>query len=184
MTELDGIAIDACVIYRFRNELAAESGVIYDLVTTISHKLGIVIDEGDKILYEWEAGSSDTLISDWATDEMKNGRIKKVRGAIDSAVKRRIHNHYGLPRTGYDIEYIKCANVTELKYILTCDIHFFDPKEKQASHARKHRIKAQRIGRLCRYLKRELSIVVGMPDHCEEDLDFCDAERVVQGASK
>jgi hypothetical protein len=76
-----------------------------------------------------------------------------------------------LPRgNSRDVEYIKCAINTDIKYILTEDIDFFDPKKKSAPVKEKIRIKNFRKGSFCRFLKDEFGITVGLPEHCIEDL--------------
>jgi len=57
-----------------------------------------------------------------------------------------------------------------MKYILTNDIHFFEPKLKNASQNAKKRAKNQRKGNLCKFLKNDLGIIVGLPNHCKNDL--------------
>lgn len=79
---------------------------------------------------------------------------------------------YGLPKASHDIEYIKCSNVTLMKYILTNDIDFFDPKLKEASQKAKDNAKIKRKGKLCIFLKKQLGIIVGLPDHCKSDLSI------------
>ena len=90
---------------------------------------------------------------------------------LRSAEKRVIHNTYGLPSRGSrDIEYIKCAINTEIKYILTEDIDFFDPKKKESSAIDKYRTKNERQGAFCKFLNKNYKITVGLAEHCRDDL--------------
>ena len=68
------------------------------------------------------------------------------------------------------MELIKIANVTITKYILTNDIHLFEPKAKSYNSTKKNKIKNDRIGALNKYLYKNLNILVGLYCHCCGDL--------------
>jgi len=90
---------------------------------------------------------------------------------LSSRHKNIIHKKYGMPRNdSRDIHFILCANHTIIKYILTNDIHFFDPKMANATSEVIEEIKNNRGGQLCRYLERELGILIGLPNHCHTTL--------------
>ncbi len=170
MKPVDGVVVDASVILRFSPQLARGEGRLYELITELAHSFGMVTDDGQKMEQEWSAGGSDQLILTWIAEEMKNGRLKVVRGCIDRGARRRLHAHFGLPRNSWDVEYIKCANVTLMKYLLAEDCDFFDPKAKAQGASARRKAKRERRGRLCQYLKKQLGIRVGAICHCRGDL--------------
>ena len=78
---------------------------------------------------------------------------------LDQKIVNVIHRRYGLPRgkQGRDIWYIKCANVTTIRYILSEDMHLYDPKLKEIIKG-EHRIKfmQDRKGALLKFLEKKL----------------------------
>jgi hypothetical protein len=165
----DGVVIDANIMSNFYHELVKEYGPLFVLIQNILRYYGIAIST--KIESEWKNTTGNQLFNIWFDDQLKLGLLGYVKNPkLDRASIKKIHNDYGLPRNEWDIEYIKTSNMTNIKYILTYDIHFFDPKKKKASKREKERVKNKRQGALCRYLKSELCIRVGLPEHCCEDL--------------
>jgi rRNA-processing protein FCF1 len=166
----DGVVVDANVISNYIQESIQESGDIFQLIEKILvSSYGLAIS--DKIEREWKNTTGNLYFDTWFAEQLKNGRIHYIeKPELNDAIRKRIHNIYGLPRRGHDIEYIKTANKTIKKYILTNDIDFYDPKKKQSSVVEKEKIKNQRCGDLCRYLRKELDIIVGLPRHCCNDL--------------
>jgi len=167
---VDGVVVDANIMSKFYHQLLLEEGDLYELITTIIHCYGIALS--DKIEQEWKNTVRTQFFNDWFDEALKNGRLRYVENPrLEKRYLKRIHNVYGLPKKkGRDIEYIKVAYMTILKYILTEDIHFYDPKKKHASQKEKKKVKNKRQGALCRYLKKALGITVGLPEHCYDDL--------------
>lgn len=165
----DGVVIDTNVIVEYRKEYFYEEGEILNLVENIMNSCGIVIT--NKIESEWEKTCFDQLFREWFTVNVMNEKIQYVNPHIDQEIMKKIHNKYGLPKKGCDGELIKAANVTMLKYILTNDMDLFDPKKKKAMRKEKERIMRNRNGNLCKYLKKNLGIIVGSPEHCNNDLE-------------
>jgi len=163
----DGVVVDANIIADYCHESIVETGDIYDLIEKILKNCSIAITE--LIEQEWYNTCGSQLFDVWFTDNMRDGYIQYVEPYLNPHILKKIRNKFGLP--GRDKELIKAANVTTYKYILTNDIHLFDPKKKTASIKEKERIKKGRKGGLCQFLRKELKITVGLPEHCWSDLE-------------
>ena len=168
----DGIVIDASIIPKFYQELRVERGFVYKIVTWLSNNCGIAIN--DFISNEWERLCSAPLFNDWYTDELKNGRIRKIGSTrIPEQYKRKMRDEYGFPCRSRDFKYIECAHSTDkTKYIMTEDYHFYDPKCDKQSRSRKQLARERRQGRFCKFLANALGIRVGMPIHCKSDFSI------------
>ena len=69
--------------------------------------------------------------------------------------------------------YIKCANVTITKYILSEDIDLYDPKMKEKLRGdQRVKFMNERKGKLLKFLENELKIVVGPMEHCCDYLNL------------
>ena len=175
---IDGIVIDANIISKFYKEFIIDEGDLYDLINWILDNCGVVFT--DLIYHEWISTCNNYVIKEWITDGLKLGKIRYTNPQLDRAIIKKLHINLGLPKKkngkkSHDIEYIKCANVTLTKYILTDDIDFFDPKLKNAKGKKKIDAKINRNGKLCRFLLKELKIRVGTPHHCVNDFNsFCE----------
>lgn len=168
----DGIVINADVIPQFYQELIQDSGDLYDIITWLSHNWGIATN--GFIHAEWERVCSAPSFLDWCNDEIKNGRIRRVNSQpIQTQVKKRMRIQYGFPCYSLDLQYIECAASTQsVKYIMTEDYHFYDPKCKGKTKQAKEQARECRLGRFCRFLLNNLGVRVGMPKHCKDDFSI------------
>ncbi|MFW9879664.1 MAG: hypothetical protein ACFFG0_41850 [Candidatus Thorarchaeota archaeon] len=164
----DGLVIDTDVICKYSQQCIDEEGDIYYLIERMRKSCGIAIT--DFIEHQWNATCGSQLFNIWFTDNVRDGYIKYVKPYLSRDIIKQINNGFGLPQRGKDIELIKASNVTYIRYILTTDIDLFDPKKKKASSKEKKRIKKERSGSLCKYLKKKLNIRVGLPEHCSQEL--------------
>ena len=160
----DGVTVDANVMKKFnRDFLAHEDSSLTILIEQTLTLHGIVIDIGDKVQHEWFTQCPSALFKEWFVQNMKLGRIRMVKPFIAEQHKRELLTKLGFPKRGYDLTYVAVANVTQKRYIVTEDIDFFDPTKKHAENQTKEKIKRERSGPVCRYLRREMGIVVGTP---------------------
>jgi hypothetical protein len=167
----DGLVVDANIMSYYMREKKNEDGELFKLIEYIINYCGLAIN--DAVEREWKNTTGDQFFCIWFDEYMLAQKIRYVAESNKLTIhqKKKIHNDYGLPKKkSKDIDYIECAINTEIKYILTDDIDFFDPKKKMASAREKFKVKNQRQGALCRFLKKEFEVVVGLPDHCYEDL--------------
>ena len=167
----DGVIIDANIIPQFLPQYVKQEGNIYDLFNDILSKYGIAICK--QIQREWLNTCNHPIIEAWLTDNLKNGNIRHVKPKLHRDIKKKLRTDYGLPRGSPDIHLISCANVTEVRYIISEDMDLFDPKMKRAKSKTRTRIKQKRTGNLCRYLHKQLKIRVGLLHHCRVDLFTC-----------
>jgi len=172
----NGITVDANIINTFiSNEIRGINDDLSDTLNRIMVPCGIVIT--GIIESEWKKTADDgNFFLQWFAQMLLEEKIRYLRTdrrKLTTAEKKKLHNDYGLPRNGsHDIEYIKCAINTRRKYILTEDIDFYDPTKKQASPSEKFKAKNQRRGDLCRFLRSQLGITVGLHEHCCADLSL------------
>ena len=169
----DGIVIDANIIPLFSQELRIDEGIIYGIVYFLLNGCGLAID--DFIASEWEGVCKDVWFNEWYTDELKNGRIRKIESKkIDNHIKKRMRIEYGFPTKTMDIKYIECAYGTKTtKYVMTLNYHFFDPKCIGQSIQYRKRARENREGAFCKHVLRVLGVRIGMPEHCILDFGIC-----------
>jgi len=169
----DGIVIDAHVIKHLTPELIRGHGAIYSLISWITSNCGIAISERIKIHWEKHCGTRErnTRFWEWYWDELYNKRtihpipVKRFSGKDWRTLLAR----YRIPPDIFLRAVIECANSTsEPRYILADDILLHDPVAKTTDSATQLRIKEERTGSLCRYLERELFIILGTTNHCKE----------------
>jgi len=166
----DGIVIDANILKGFidlkYSDSAKADPILLPLIPKILSEYRGAVSEMMK--YEYKMKILHKMFNRWFEEQYVNGKFRDItiENTLDTSQRNRIFNKYGLDSNEKDIHYISCAYNTDRRYILTEDIHFFDPKMKQADQKAKNRVKDQRMGALCRYLKKEYSITVGTPEHC------------------
>jgi hypothetical protein len=168
----DGVVVDANIMSHYIQEKKNDEGKLYNLIEFIIDCCGLAIN--DRVELEWRNTTGDEFFNIWFVDCILAQRIKYVTDSnkLTTHQKNKIHNDYGLPRgnKSKDIAYIKCNINTEIRYILTEDIDFYDPKRKKESPKAKFEARNQRRGALCKFLKKKFQITVGLPEHCYEDL--------------
>jgi hypothetical protein len=165
----NGVVVDANIISYYCRGYIEETGDLCDLIEKILKNCGIAIS--DSVEREWRNTCGSQLFDVWFTDNLRDGHIQYITPYIDRQILKKIHNDFGLPKKGGDKDLLKAANVTTYRYILTKDIHLFDPKKKSAPRKEKERITKGRKGRLYQFLRKELKITVGLPEHCWSDLE-------------
>jgi len=165
----DGVVVDANIISSYLQEYGEETGDIYGLIEKILKNCGIAIT--DLVEHEWRSTSGSQLFEEWFISNLLDNYIQYVKPHIDRQILKKVHNDFGLPKKGGDKDLLKAANVTTYRYILTNDIDLFDPKKKSAPRKEKERITKGRRGRLYQFLRKELKITVGLPEHCWSDLE-------------
>ena len=167
----DGVAVDAQIMSRFGQDMLANNQSLSGLlVERLVANHGLAIDYDKKIEHEWFTQCAHALFKEWYIQNLKLGRIRMVKGSISEEHKRALHIRFGFPMRGFDIVYIKVANDTQKKYIISEDLDFFDPKHKKSSHDTREKIKEQRNCGVCAYLKKRMGITVGTPIHASVDL--------------
>jgi hypothetical protein len=167
----EGIVVDANIISSFIEEEKGEHKDVYFIITAIKNKYGFAIN--NIIEQEWRNTAGNEFFKYWFDDALIHEKIRYVSETkkLSKPEKKEIAQKYGFPLKGSrDIHYIICAINTDKRYIYTDDIHFFDPKQKTSDPTHQERIKKDRSGRFCRYLKNQFDITVGRTEHCPCDL--------------
>jgi hypothetical protein len=150
--------------------LASEQSLSGLLVERIVTKHGLAIDYGGKIAHEWFTQCPNSLFKEWYAQNLKLGRIRMVKGSITVEHKRALQVKLGFPKRGYDLIYVKVANDTQIKYIISEDLDFYDPKHKLSNHEKWEKLKRERNCAVCFYLKTRMNITVGTPVHADAEL--------------
>lgn len=169
----NGISVDANVMQSFaKSYLRGEPSDPKTLVERIEEGPGFAIDEAGKIERQWLdtcGPKPGAPFFEWFYQGLKDGSIRKVNARLELGHKRRLPNDCGFPNDRFEMTYIEVANVTAQRYIVSEDIHFFEPRLKEAPECAKSAAKARRQGRVCRYLRR-LGITVGTVAHALGEL--------------
>lgn len=166
----DGVTIDACVMRDFMEEfLANVMGTSRVLVEDVTAGVGLAIDQGGKIKHEWLTTCQSPYFREWYAKQLYMGRIAEITPSIPEQHKKALLG-LGLPPDGFDKVYIAVANNTRTRYIVSCDMDFFDPKLKKGDERAKSRARDDRRGAVCHYLRREMNIVVGTVIHAHAEL--------------
>lgn len=120
---------------------------------------------------EWQQTCDSTWYREWYLDHIRNGSIREVdEPPGDRGLRKLLRVQLGLPSSSSDHHLILCALAYPPHYIVSYDHDLYDPKVKSQSPQAKRRARELREGRLCRYLKHNHGITVGMLDHCRDDL--------------
>lgn len=169
----NGIVIDAHVIKHLTPELVNKSGAVYSLISWITSNCGIAISDRIRTHWEKHCGSRErnTHFWEWYTTELLTKRtihpipVQRFSGNDWTKLMAR----YRIPDDIFIRAVIECANSTsEPRYILADDILLHDPVAKTTATATQLKTKEERTGSLCQYLERELSIILGIANHCRE----------------
>ena len=163
------LVLDANVVKEIiRAEIQCTTPVcVTDLSRIIDESYEIAIDDGDKIETEWRQTCNCNFFNDWITERLKNGTIKVLGGKIDSSLKRILLTQLGFHRK--DLIYIWIALETQKKYIISEDMHFYDPKKMSCTSAKQKAIKQCSGGKVANLLKRN-GVVVSCIERASSDL--------------
>ncbi len=156
------------------------NGIAKQLIDAAICHYGIVVDEGKKIEQEWLTTCQGPFFREWYVKQIYDRRIKTVRPVLHEHHKKRLRE-FGLTQDPFDPVYIAVANTTSLRYIVSGDMHFFDPKLKCADAKSKYRARESRKGALCCFLRNELRITVGTITHAYAELVASKAEELTSG---
>jgi predicted nucleic acid-binding protein len=170
----DGVVADTNIVIYFINDYMKGSNdtSLNKIFIQILNKCGFVVN--DQIIFEYKNSIKTLGFQEWLGDQLLSKKIDYIkendRTKLEKKDKKSIHDTFGLPRNSKDIHFIKCANHTQIKIIISKDIDLYDPKKKNAPPSERYEIMINRSGLLCRYLERNLDIKVGFPEYCHERL--------------
>lgn len=169
--------MDANVIVEFsKNFIWNETSDTRMLVEAIIKGPGFAIDEGGKIRQQWLdtccGNRKQSPFWEWFFQGLKEGYIKKVAADLKVQHKKFLRTKCGFPDDRYELTYIEVANLTSTRYVISEDIHFFEPKLKRAKATVKLKAKQSRKGCVCRYLHRTIDIMVGTVNQALQEIDL------------
>lgn len=165
----DGVTVDANVMNAFTKSMITQSSTdAYSVVEQIRQGHGFVIDSGDLIKTQW-IETCGKVFGEWFVTQVQAGRIRMVEPKLDSGHRKHLRKDCGMPMRR-EVIYISVAAATDIRYIVTEDIDFWEPAAKQRDEKAKARIRARREGLVCRYLSKHLQIRIGTPTMALSDL--------------
>lgn len=155
---------------------ASESDVSYQRLMSLLGRYQIAYN--NKIRSDWTNNEKYKHVMGWVEMKMLEPdcfRILPDDCKLDRVHKKKLRELGMTKKTGNgssrdDIWYVEAASMTDLKYIISEDMHFYDPGAKDSSDKSKHKIRNERRGKLCKYLLKKLNIKVGMLQHAYIDL--------------
>lgn len=176
-----GIAVDANVMALFsQSTIRGQTSNVTLLVDKIKAGPKFAIDTGGKIQHQWLETCGPRRgqpFYEWFVQGLKDGYIRTVTAALGRHHLKYLEGKCGFPNDRFESTYIAVANVTEQRYVVTEDIHFYEPRHKYAGAATKTAAKLKRDGRVCRYLSK-LNISVGTVDRALEELFVSNPQQI------
>ena len=174
----DGVSVDANVMALFAKSFLpnkADTDVleVKEVVGKIRSTVGFVIDSGGKIQHQWSATcgwKTGNPFREWFVQSLKDGKIRPVVALLPEENRKKLRVDYGFPSDQFEETYIGVANATATRYIMTGDMHFFEPKHRDADEKAKSRSRDTREGAVCRYLLNQMKIRVGTVAHAKQEL--------------
>ena len=154
------VVIDACSIALFQQErISGNRGGASEAMDHILSISAITLDESDRIKQQWvdtvSNANSRTALADWIADRLQEGKIIILPYLGNQQIKKDLRN---LGMDGKDRFYIDYANGAGARAIISDDIHFFHPPAKAWSAHKKEKIKKERNGCVCRYVRKHLNM--------------------------
>ena len=162
------LVVDANVMALFsKSRILEEVSSARTLIERSKEPGSFAIDSGGKIENQWltTCGSKPgSPFYEWFYQRLKEGVIRPLSGTLHKDDKKHLRIDCGFPNDRFEITYVEVANVSKTRYVVTEDIHFFEPSLKCDSESKKSKAKETRAGRVCVYL-RKLNIRVGTIEH-------------------
>ena len=156
------VVVDASSIALFQQErVASNYGAASRAMDHILYNSEITLDESGRIKQQWVDTASNansiTALEDWIADRFQDGKIIIVRYSRNRQIIKILRN-LGMDRK--DAFHIDCANGASARVIISDDIHFFHPPAKPWNASKKDKIKTERNGSVCRYVRKQLAMEI------------------------
>jgi len=157
------IVIDAEIICGYFKEtvlettspLSGKSGFIFERIG--SEDLAFLDEEG-QIEYEWRSVVDLEWFDPWYARLLSDGGAILIPTEPCHTLHKQLEQ-LGFPRGSRDIWYIRTAMAVVKRYgqaiILTEDMDFYDPTQKQSAAKHRHRILHSGNGKVARHLRRK-----------------------------
>lgn len=169
-----GTVVDTCAIVRCFSDLLVEEDTEFTQFLELVFARGfIAIDSEGRALQEYfdtaKPGALREGISTWIADQVRLRRI--VEFDLDNSHSNALRQQ-GLPPK--DTKWIAIALGSESRIIATEDIDLFDPSEKGCSAKRREKIMSSSTGRVAKYCKKKLGVVVTTCKNMQSAVDSVD----------
>jgi hypothetical protein len=153
--------IDACSFKLFFEELVGETnGIYFQSMSAILDGSAIIFDIQGRIRNEWITtccGEDDEFLSEWINNKIIDDTIQERETRRDNRIRSKLRE-FGVPQK--DHKYIYLAETHSVDGIVSDDIDFYDPREKNSGQARLAKLKFGRKGRVCQYLQKHHELFV------------------------
>lgn len=146
--------IDANVFAAFYQEFVLEddpplTAPATPIVQSLSIEEPGFIDDNGWIEYEWSNKAETEWFEGWLARSLQAGTVERIEAENDEVLRRRLRD-VGFPVDTRDIWYIRTARAVsgtdQTVTLVSEDMHFFSPTEKEASGPRKRRLLVHRTG--------------------------------------
>lgn len=154
--------MDACSIAIFQSErVRVVDGPATRAVNFILQDAVMALDCGDRIRTEWLAAASHAHsalnLADWLADRLHDGAARLYLVPNDNHLKKALRQ---LGLHNMDRFYVLTASAAMALVLASDDIDFYDPTLKNARHEKKERVKGNRQGVVCNWLRKNLRVEV------------------------
>jgi hypothetical protein len=158
------LVVDANVMALFtRSRVREEDSPARMLVERGREPGSFAIDSAGKMENQWLTTCGNkpgSAFYEWFYQRLKEGVIRPLSADMPKEDKKHLRVERGFPNDRFELTYVAVAYVSRCRYIVTEDIHFFDPALKAAGEETKSKAKNNRTGCVCKYL-RKLNVTVG-----------------------
>lgn len=162
-----GVVVDAQIVNYMAKE-PQRNGPVSSVIDAILNSHGIVVTE--IIRQEWLDALGPALKYWMDQQYLETAKIRQVPAAPNLKIRRTVWE-LGLPKGHRDLKYIELAAVAKPHYVLSQDMHLYEPGKKGVSGKAKADTRLRRQGKLHRELKKKrFGILTGCLCHCKQDL--------------
>lgn len=158
-----GITVDSNVINSYMHCLIHDetTGIVHRLFELISDGPGISIDEDGKIVHQWNETCNHKLFEIWLLEGIQKGMIRVVEHRLSEQHKKHLRIKLGFPyQVRHEGVYIEVAAVTPEKLLISEDIDFWSPRDKDSTPERRREIMECGQGAVYGYLHRKVGVSV------------------------
>lgn len=146
--------IDAHVMREFYLEVtqgqSSATEAVTPIIDTLSHENPAYLDENGMIKHKWRTNVKNEWFSGWFPRALAADKIRFIEPLNPSTVRNRLASDCGFPIQSRKIWYIRTgeavANEEGACVLLSEDLHFYEPGEKNCGSDRKERILRNRVG--------------------------------------
>lgn len=163
--------VDANVMNLFQQErYSAEFGIAHEALEAILASSFVALDADGQCEAEWLScakGKPPLDLQDWIADMYVQEKLRLFPYTCDSMFREL--SGLGIPKK--DHKWVRLARSSSSDVIVTNDIDLFDPSRKKDCNSKiKDRIKENRSGPVCKYLRKNHRIEIICPVHVRDHI--------------